>query len=151
MGKKNVYLDEVQIERLKSTPDEKFWSTVAEMIDTKEEWIVKYDNQKSYVGLGKEDLLAVFNMPRVYTVYTLESNGKRMDNIIEQFNKIGLSQSSSYLLNIFYCDGDKEITMDEVAELTDYLTDHSPKGSEMIWGCTIDKTLGDHLKVLLIV
>lgn len=52
------------------------------------------------------------------------------------------------LLNITY--GDKEVLMDEITEITDYIQDEAGSTADVIWGHGYDPTLGDKLCVTLI-
>lgn len=52
------------------------------------------------------------------------------------------------LLNITY--GDKEVLMDEIGEITDYIQDEAGSTADVIWGHGYDETLGDGLCVTLI-
>jgi len=52
------------------------------------------------------------------------------------------------LLNITY--GDKEVLMDEIGEITDYIQDEAGSTADVIWGHGFDESLGDGLCVTLI-
>jgi cell division protein FtsZ len=52
------------------------------------------------------------------------------------------------LLNITY--GDKEVLMDEITEITDYIQDEAGSTADVIWGHGYDATLGDKLSVTII-
>tara|TARA_B100000508_G_scaffold75230_1_gene58633 strand:+ start:102470 stop:104053 length:1584 start_codon:yes stop_codon:yes gene_type:complete len=52
------------------------------------------------------------------------------------------------LLNITY--GDKEVLMDEISDITDYIQDEAGSTADVIWGHGYDETLGDSLSVTLI-
>jgi len=52
------------------------------------------------------------------------------------------------LLNI--SSGDKEVTMDEIGEITEYIQEEAGMGTNMIWGNCNDVTLGDKLAVTII-
>ena len=52
------------------------------------------------------------------------------------------------LLNITY--GDKEVEMNEITEITDYIQDEAGSTADVIWGHAYDPTLGDKLCVTLI-
>ena len=52
------------------------------------------------------------------------------------------------LLNITY--GDKEVEMNEITEITDYIQDEAGSTADVIWGHGYDPTLGDKLCVTLI-
>jgi len=52
------------------------------------------------------------------------------------------------LLNITY--GEKEVLMDEITEITDYIQDEAGSTADVIWGHGYDPSLGDKLSVTLI-
>lgn len=52
------------------------------------------------------------------------------------------------LLNI--SSGTKEVTMDEVFEITEYVQEEAGHGTDLIWGNCYDETLGDRLSVTII-
>ncbi|MCT4560663.1 MAG: cell division protein FtsZ [Crocinitomicaceae bacterium] len=52
------------------------------------------------------------------------------------------------LLNITY--GDKEVLMDEITEITDFIQDEAGDTADVIWGHGHDETLGDKLSVTII-
>lgn len=62
------------------------------------------------------------------------------DNNIEGANYV--------LLNITY--GDKEVLMDEIGIITDYIQQEAGASADVIWGHGYDPTLGDKLSVTLI-
>ncbi len=52
------------------------------------------------------------------------------------------------LLNITY--GDKEVLMDEIMNITDFIQDAAGEDAEVIWGHGHDSTLGDNLAITLV-
>jgi cell division protein FtsZ len=52
------------------------------------------------------------------------------------------------LLNITY--GDKEVLMDEITDITDYIQEEAGSTADVIWGHGYDPTLGDKLSVTII-
>lgn len=52
------------------------------------------------------------------------------------------------LLNI--TSGEKEVTMDEIFDITNYVQDEAGKGTDMIWGHGTDPALGDQICVTII-
>ncbi|MDX1652818.1 MAG: cell division protein FtsZ [Brumimicrobium sp.] len=52
------------------------------------------------------------------------------------------------LLNITY--GSKEVLMDEISDITDYIQDEAGSTADVIWGHGFDETLGEALSVTLI-
>ncbi len=54
------------------------------------------------------------------------------------------------VLLYFSYSSDHKIKMDEIGEITDYISDKTDGSAEVIWGAGIDDSLGDSLKVTLI-
>jgi len=52
------------------------------------------------------------------------------------------------LLNI--SSGEKEVTMDEVSVITDYIQEEAGLAADLIWGNCVDETLGDKISVTII-
>lgn len=63
-------------------------------------------------------------------------------------NDNDISGAQYVLLNITY--GDKEVLMDEITDITDYIQDEAGSTADVIWGHGYDPTLGDKLSVTLI-
>jgi len=63
-------------------------------------------------------------------------------------NDNDISGAKYVLLNITY--GDKEVLMDEITAITDYIQDESGSTADVIWGHGYDASLGDKLSVTLI-
>ena len=63
-------------------------------------------------------------------------------------NDNDISGAKYVLLNITY--GDKEVLMDEITDITDYIQDEAGSTADVIWGHGYDSTLGDKLSVTII-
>ncbi len=63
-------------------------------------------------------------------------------------NDNDISGAKYVLLNITY--GDKEVLMDEITDITDYIQDEAGSTADVIWGHGYDPTLGDKICVTLI-
>ena len=63
-------------------------------------------------------------------------------------NDNDISGAQYVLLNITY--GDKEVLMNEITEITDFIQDEAGATADVIWGHGYDATLGDKLSVTLI-
>lgn len=59
-----------------------------------------------------------------------------------------ISGANYVLLNITY--GDKEVLMDEITEITDYIQDEAGSSADVIWGHGLDESLGEKLSVTII-
>ena len=63
-------------------------------------------------------------------------------------NDNDISGAKYVLLNITY--GDKEVLMDEITAITDYIQEESGSTADVIWGHGYDASLGDKLSVTII-
>jgi cell division protein FtsZ len=63
-------------------------------------------------------------------------------------NDNNIAGAKFVLLNITY--GDKEVLMDEITEITDFIQDEAGSSADVIWGHGYDPTLGEKLSVTLI-
>jgi len=59
-----------------------------------------------------------------------------------------ISGAKQILVNITY--GSKEVTMDEITEITTFVQEEAGNGSNLIWGANFDDTLGEKLSVTVI-
>ena len=51
---------------------------------------------------------------------------------------------------LYITSGREEVTMDEIAEITDYISDRTGDDSDVIWGNGIDESLGEKISITLI-
>lgn len=84
---------------------------------------------------------------------TAEGEGRAMKAIEAALsspllNNNEITGARSILLNI--TSGQKEITMDEIAEITDYVIASSTKDTSLIWGMGVDASLEDRISVTVI-
>jgi cell division protein FtsZ len=63
-------------------------------------------------------------------------------------NDNNIAGAKFVLLNITY--GEKEVLMDEITEITDFIQDEAGSSADVIWGHGYDPTLGEKLSVTLI-
>ncbi len=63
-------------------------------------------------------------------------------------NNNEITGARSVLLNI--TSGNDEVTMDEISEITDYVVTAASRDTTMIWGMSIDESLGDNICVTII-
>ncbi|PWH85861.1 cell division protein FtsZ [Brumimicrobium oceani] len=63
-------------------------------------------------------------------------------------NDNDISGAEYVLLNITY--GAKEVLMDEISDITDYIQDEAGSTADVIWGHGYDETLGESLSVTII-
>lgn len=63
-------------------------------------------------------------------------------------NDNDISGAEYVLLNITY--GSKEVLMDEISDITDYIQDEAGSTADVIWGHGYDETLGESISVTII-
>jgi len=63
-------------------------------------------------------------------------------------NNNEITGAKSVLLNI--TSGSEEVTMDEISEITDYVISEASRDTTMIWGMSIDESIGDNICVTII-
>lgn len=75
---------------------------------------------------------------------------KAVENALESplLNDNDISGAEYVLLNITY--GDREVLMDEISEITDYIQDAAGSTADVIFGHAKDDTLGDRISVTVI-
>ncbi len=63
-------------------------------------------------------------------------------------NDTDISDARYVLLNI--TSGGKEITMNEISEVTDYIQDYAGNNADLIWGTCVDPNMGDKVQITVI-
>ncbi len=84
---------------------------------------------------------------------TAEGEGRARKAINQALNSPLLEENDirgakHILLNI--SSGNKEVTMDEIGEITDFVQEEAGYGTDLIWGNCFDETLGDNINITLI-
>lgn len=108
-----------------------------------------------YINVDFADVQTVMNNSGVAIMGSANSSGEdRARLAIEEaltsplLNNNDIEGARSVLLNI--TSGSKEITMDEVSEITDYVVSATSRDTTLIWGIGSDESLGDGISVTII-
>ncbi|MDR0814524.1 MAG: cell division protein FtsZ [Bacteroidales bacterium] len=64
-------------------------------------------------------------------------------------NNSDITGAGRILLNISSASDENEITMDEISEITDFVT-NTARNADLIWGIAIDESLGDAVSVTIV-
>jgi cell division protein FtsZ len=108
-----------------------------------------------YVNVDFEDVNTVMRESGVAIMGTAETAGddRAIQAVNEALNSPLLEESDikgakHILLNI--TSGTREVTMDEIFEITDYVQEEAGYGTDLIWGHCFDENLGDKISITLI-
>jgi len=108
-----------------------------------------------YVNVDFEDVNTVMRSSGVAIMGTAVAEGEdRAKNAVDEALSSPLLEENSIkgaqhiLLNI--TSGKKEVTMDEIFEITEFVQEEAGYGTNLIWGNCFDESLGDKLSVTLI-
>lgn len=108
-----------------------------------------------YINVDFRDVRTVMKNSGVSIMGYAEAEGKdraitAVKNAIESplLEDNDIRGAQHILLNI--TSGNKEVTMGEVSEITEYITEEAGYGTDMIWGNCQDDTLGEKLSVTII-
>lgn len=110
---------------------------------------------EGYVNVDFQDVKTVMANSGVALMGTASAEGE--DRAIEAAKQALVSPllaendikgAKNILLNI--TSGKKEILMDEIAEITDYVRDEAGEDADLIFGCAYDEALGDKICVTII-
>jgi cell division protein FtsZ len=131
------------------------FSKADDILSTAAKGIAEIITVPGYVNVDFEDVNTVMRDSGVAVMGTACLEGEdRAIRAVEQAlqspllkeNDIGGAQH--ILLNI--TSGTKEVTMDEVFEITEYVQEEAGLGTNLIWGNCFDETLGDKISVTVI-
>ena len=108
-----------------------------------------------YINVDFEDVRTVMRDSGAAIMGSAKASGENRAMIAVQnalasplLNDNNIKGANYILLNI--TSGSKDVTMDEIAEITDYIQDEAGSTAEIIWGTGIDDSLGDNVSVTLI-
>lgn len=108
-----------------------------------------------YINVDFEDVKTVMTNSGVAIMGSGQASGANrasdaVRNALESplLNDNHITGASNILL--FISSGSEEITMDEVSEITDYITQQAGTNTDIIWGNGTDETLGDNILVTVI-
>lgn len=108
-----------------------------------------------YINVDFEDVNTVMRDSGVAIMGTAQAEGEnRARTAVENALNSPLLEDNDIrgaqhiLLNI--TSGSKEVTMDEIGEITEYVQDEAGYGTDLIWGNCIDENLGEKVSVTII-
>jgi cell division protein FtsZ len=108
-----------------------------------------------YINVDFADVETVMRKSGLAIMGTGVASGEqRAEEAVEKalnsplLNNNDIRGAKNILLNI--TSGTKEVTMDEVGRITDYVQNKAGFGADLIWGNGKDQTLGDNISVTLI-
>lgn len=108
-----------------------------------------------YVNVDFEDVNTVMKGSGVAIMGTAMAEGEdRAKNAVDEALSSPLLEESNIrgaqhiLLNI--TSGTKEVTMDEIFEITEFVQEEAGYGTDLIWGNCYDESLGDKISVTVI-
>ena len=108
-----------------------------------------------YINVDFADVETVIRKSGLAVMGTGIADGEmRAEEAVEKalnsplLNNNDIRGAKNILLNI--TSGDKEVTMDEVGRITDYVQNKAGFGADLIWGNGKDESLGDNISVTLI-
>ncbi len=108
-----------------------------------------------YINVDFEDVKTVMQNSGVAIMGSASAEGegrafKAVQNALASplLNDNDIEGARYILLNI--TSGEKEVLMDEVSEITDYIQNQAGLTADIIWGNCYDETLGDKISVTLI-
>lgn len=108
-----------------------------------------------YINVDFEDVRTVMRDSGAAIMGSAKASGENRAMIAVQnalasplLNDNNIKGANYILLNI--TSGSKDVTMDEIAEITDYIQDEAGSTAEIIWGTGTDDALGENVSVTLI-
>lgn len=108
-----------------------------------------------YINVDFEDVKTVMTNSGVAIMGSGQASGpNRASDAVRSalesplLNDNHITGASNILL--FISSGNEEITMDEVSEITDYITQQAGNNTDIIWGNGTDETLGEDILVTVI-
>lgn len=108
-----------------------------------------------YINVDFADVQTVMQNSGVAIMGSAQASGEdRALRAIEEalnsplLNNNNIDGAKNILLNI--TSGKKEVTMDEIGDITDYVQDKAGHAADLIWGNGVDENLGDEISVTVI-
>ncbi|MFM7021986.1 MAG: cell division protein FtsZ [Flavobacteriales bacterium] len=108
-----------------------------------------------YINVDFEDVRTVMRDSGAAIMGSAKASGENRAMIAVQnalasplLNDNNIKGANYILLNI--TSGSMDVTMDEIAEITDYIQDEAGSTAEIIWGTGTDESLGENVSVTLI-
>lgn len=126
-----------------------------DILTTAAKGIAEIITKEGYVNVDFEDVNTVMRNSGVALMGTASAAGEKRAHhaVVNALNSPLLAENDirgaqHILLNISY--GTNEVTMDEIYEITEYLTEEAGYGTDIIWGNCFDEKLEDKLSVTII-
>lgn len=136
-------------------PIAKAFAMADDVLTTAAKGIAEIITRTGYINVDFEDVRTVMSDSGVAIMGSAQADGE--DRAIKAAEKALASpllndnniEGARYvLLNIAF--GNKEVLMDEISDITDFIQDEAGSTADVIWGYGMDESLGDALSVTLI-
>ena len=136
-------------------PIAKAFAMADDVLTTAAKGIAEIITRTGYINVDFEDVRTVMSESGVAIMGSAQADGE--DRAIKAAEKALASpllndnniEGARYvLLNIAF--GNKEVLMDEISDITDFIQDEAGSTADVIWGYGMDESLGDALSVTLI-
>ncbi len=131
------------------------FSRADDILTTAAKGIAEIITVPGYINVDFEDVNTVMRGSGVAIMGTASVEGEnRARRAVEEALRSPLLEDNEIrgaehiLLNI--TSGNKEVTMDEIFEITEYVQEEAGNGTDLIWGNCYDEALGDKICVTLI-
>ena len=131
------------------------FSKADNILTTAAKGIAEIITVSGYVNVDFEDVNTVMRESGVAIMGTATAEGEdraneavRMALNSQLLEEDDIRGAKHILLNI--TSGSKEVTMDEIGSITDYIQEEAGNHTNLIWGNSIDESLGDKLTITLI-
>ena len=118
--------------------------------------IAEIITNNAYINIDFQDVNTV--MEKSGTALMGAGSGRGENRAMDAINAATTSvllndndiRGAKNVLLYFSYSSEHELTMDEQAEITDFILDRTGSDADFIWGAGVDEDLGDELKVILI-
>ncbi|MEM6723669.1 MAG: cell division protein FtsZ [Bacteroidota bacterium] len=131
------------------------FSKADDILTTAAKGIAEIITVPGYINVDFEDVNTVMRGSGVAIMGTATTDGENRARVAVEsaLNSPLLEDNNIHgaqhiLLNI--TSGNKEVTMDEIFEITEFIQEEAGIGTDLIWGNCFDETLGDAISVTLI-
>ena len=126
-----------------------------DVLTTAAKGIAEIITRTGYINVDFEDVRTVMRDSGVAIMGSASAEGEdRAIKAVEKalasplLNDNNIEGARYVLLNIAF--GNKEVLMDEISDVTDYIQAEAGASADVIWGYGLDETLGDALSVTII-
>ena len=136
-------------------PIAKAFAMADDVLTTAAKGIAEIITRTGYINVDFEDVRTVMSDSGVAIMGSAQADGEDRATKKEKkalssplLNDNNIEGARYVLLNIAF--GDKEVLMDEISDITDFIQDEAGASADVIWGYGMDESLGDSLSVTLI-